>query len=71
MVSNYTKRKLELTEKKFAHDIEIVVLAAKKKIKIIELPINWKHQKGSKINLIKDSFDIFWSICKIKKKFNY
>ena len=61
----------KLNEKKFAHDIEIVILAEKKKIKIIELPVKWKHKDGSKINLIKDSFSIFWSICKMKKKFNY
>ena len=61
----------KLSEKKFAHDIEITILAEKKKIKIIELPVKWKHKDGSKINLIKDSFSIFWSICKMKKKFNY
>ncbi len=61
----------KLSEKKFAHDIEIVILANKRKIKIVELPIKWKHKDGSKINLIKDSLDIFWSICKMKKKFNY
>ena len=60
----------KLTEKKFAHDIEIVLLAAKKKIEIIELPVKWVHKNDSKINLIRDSFSIFWSIYKMKKKFN-
>ena len=60
-----------LTEKKFAHDIEIVLLATKKKIEIIELPVEWKHKEDSKIHLIKDSLSIFWSIYKMKKKFNY
>ena len=60
-----------LTEKKFAHDIEIVLLATKKKIEIIELPVEWKHKDDSKIHLIKDSLSIFWSIYKMKKKFNY
>jgi len=61
----------KLTEKKFAHDIEIVLLADQKKIKITELPVKWIHKSGSKIHLIKDSFSIFWSIYKMKKKFNY
>ena len=60
----------KLTEKKFAHDIEIALLAEKKKIEIIELPVKWVHKNDSKINLIKDSFAIFGSICKMKKKFN-
>ena len=60
----------KLTEKKFAHDIEIVLLATKKKIEIIELPVKWVHKNDSKINLIRDSFSIFWSIIKMKKKFN-
>ena len=60
-----------LTEKKFEHDIEIVLLATKKKIEIIELPVEWKHKEDSKIHLIKDSLSIFWSIYKMKKKFNY
>jgi len=60
----------KLTEQKFVHDIEIVLLAAKKKIEIIELPVKWEHKNDSKIHLIKDSFSIFWSIYKMKKKFN-
>ena len=60
----------KLTEKKFVHDIEIVLLAAKKKIEIIELPVKWEHKNDSKIHIIKDSFSIFCSIYKMKKKFN-
>jgi len=60
----------KLTKKKFVHDIEIVLLAEKKKIEIIELPLKWEHKNDSKIHLIKDSFNIFWSIYKMKKKFN-
>ena len=41
-----------------------------KKIEIIELPVKWVHKNDSKINLIRDSFSIFWSIIKMKKKFN-
>jgi len=61
----------KLTEKKFAHDIEIVLLTTKKNIKIVELPVEWKHKDDSKIHLIKDSLSILWSIYKMKKKFNY
>jgi len=58
----------KLTVKKFAHDIEITILAKKLKINVIELPVKWVHKNDSKIRLIKDSFDIFFSLIKIKKK---
>ena len=60
----------QLREKKFAHDIEIVLLANKLKNKIIELPVTWVHKNNIKINLMKDSINMFFSLVKIKKKFS-
>lgn len=51
----------------FAHDIEILVKLDKKKIKVIELPVNWKHYDNSKVNIILDSLKIIYSIYKIKR----
>ena len=55
-----------IIDEKFAHDIEIVLNARKYKIEIIELPVKWIHKSGSKINLLRDSLDIFSSLLKIK-----
>ena len=48
---------------RFAFDIELVILLKKSKIKIIELPLKWVHQNGSKLNLLYDMpkmiYDIF------------
>ena len=60
-----------LTDKGFAHDIEIVLLAKKYNIKILEMPITWVHKNNSKISFLKDSLNIFFSLRKLKKKFNY
>ena len=56
-----------IKEKKFAHDIEVVLLAKKLNNEIIELPIKWVHKNDSKINLIKDSINMFFALIKIKK----
>ena len=65
--SNYIKkifRKLKCNG--YAYDVEIALLLKKHHIKIIELPLKWKHQKGSKVNLIKDSIKIFFDLIILK-----
>ena len=49
----------------FTHDLEVILLLKKEKIKIIELPVKWKHVSGSKVNLVKDSILFFNYISKI------
>lgn len=48
---------------RFAFDIELIILLVKFKINIIELPLRWVHQNGSKLSLLYDMpkmiFDIF------------
>tara|TARA_B100000035_G_C20989028_1_gene549306 strand:- start:283 stop:1011 length:729 start_codon:yes stop_codon:yes gene_type:complete len=50
----------------FTHDIEIVLISKKKGFRIMELPVNWIHKKGSKISIFKDSFEMFVSLIKMK-----
>ena len=55
-----------IIDKRFAHDIEIVLLAKKYKIEIIELPVKWTHKPGSKIHVIKDGLKILIAMIKMK-----
>jgi dolichyl-phosphate beta-glucosyltransferase len=55
-----------IIDKKFAHDIEIVLLAKKYKIEIIELPVKWTHKAGSKIHVITDGLKILIALIKMK-----
>ena len=65
--SNYIKKIFrELKCNGYAYDVEIALLLKKHHIKIIELPLKWKHQKGSKVNLIKDSIKIFFDLIILK-----
>lgn len=56
----------EVKDNRFMHDIEIVIICRKLNLKIIELPVNWKHKKFGKINFIKELPFIFLSLLKIK-----
>ena len=56
----------------YEHDIEVVLLLAKKNIKILELPVTWKHVPLSKVNVFTDSIKIFLYFFLIKIKYrNY
>ena len=54
----------------YEHDIEIVLLLKNEKIKVVELPVTWKHVSDSKVNIIVDSFKTFIKILLIKMKYN-
>jgi dolichyl-phosphate beta-glucosyltransferase len=39
----------------FSFDVEVLLMAQRQGYRIVELPVNWTHQAGSKISLIRDS----------------
>jgi len=49
----------------FAFDVEILFIARRLSLSIVEVPVNWVAQPGSKVNLITDSFRMLWDICRI------
>ena len=53
---------------RFAFDIELTILLTKFKINIIELPLKWVHQDGSKLNLFYDIPKMIYDIFIIKLK---
>lgn len=50
----------------FGFDMEILYLARKMGYRIVEGPVSWHHVKGSKVNLLRDSFKMFINIFQIK-----
>lgn len=46
----------------FAFDVEILYLCCKLKLRVKEIPIDWTHKPGSKINIIKDSLRILYDL---------
>ena len=59
-----------IKENGYIHDVEILIISNKKKYTIKELPVNWVHMDGSKINIFKDSFKMFIDLFKLKLRYN-
>ena len=58
-----------LKDARFAHDVEIILLANFSKVLIKEMPVKWVHKKYSKVNIFKDIFIMLWDLIIIKKRF--
>lgn len=58
-----------LTDYGWAHDVEILLLAKREKLKVVECQLTWVHNAGSKVNIISDSIKMFLQI--IRLSFNY
>lgn len=50
-----------------AFDVELLFLAAKKGIKIAEVPIHWYHAPTTRVNPVRDSFRMFLDVLKIRR----
>jgi len=46
-------------------DTEILVRAHRHGFKIKEIPVEWKSGKGTKVNLAKDSWNMFWEVANL------
>ena len=53
----------------YEHDIEIVLLLKRLKLKIIELPVTWKHIKLSKVNMIIDPIKMLLKVFLMRIKY--
>jgi dolichyl-phosphate beta-glucosyltransferase len=52
----------------WAHDVEILMRTQHRQIPIYTLPLHWTAMEGSKINPIKDSWNMFLALWKIRRK---
>ncbi|MDP3917983.1 MAG: glycosyltransferase family 2 protein [Candidatus Woesebacteria bacterium] len=47
-------------------DLEILYVARKLKLKVAEVPVVWHHKEGTKVNPIKDSWEGFRDLIKVR-----
>jgi len=59
----------KITRQGYEHDIEIAIIARNKKILIKELPVKWKHQSGSKVNVLIDSIKFLFGVIMLKIRY--
>ena len=59
----------KLTENGYIHDVEILILLQRSRILVKEIPVEWKHKHGSKINLFIDSIIMLKNLLILKKKY--
>jgi glycosyltransferase involved in cell wall biosynthesis len=50
----------------FGFDPELLFLASKARLKILEIPVRWSHAEGSKIRFMRDSVRMFTDLLQIR-----
>ena len=50
----------------FGFDPEILFLASRARLKIVEIPVRWSHAEGSKIRFMRDSVRMFMDLIRIR-----
>jgi glycosyltransferase involved in cell wall biosynthesis len=56
----------QVTEVRFAFDVELLALLLKSSIPVEEVPIDWIDQPGSKVSFLRDTFRMFRSLLRIR-----
>ena len=59
----------KMKEYGYIHDVEILILIRINKFMVRELPINWVHKDGSKINIILDSIKMLIDLFRLKFRY--
>jgi len=52
----------------WAFDVEVLYIALRHNYKVIEIPIEWHYRPNSRINPLKDSYDMFVEVLNIRRK---
>lgn len=56
----------KLTVDRFAWDVELILAEQKYKGRIIEVPIRWSHQEASRVHIVRDSLEMFFTVLKLR-----
>jgi len=51
---------------RFAFDIEVLLIAVRLGYRVVEVPVNWNHKPGSRINLLTDSARMLFDVLRIR-----
>lgn len=60
-----------LRVKKWAFDIDLLYQAKREKLKVKEVPIEWKDEHGSKLKIFRTSYEMGKTILKLRLKYSF
>lgn len=56
----------EIRDKNWFFDTEVILRALEKKFKIKEIPVESEEKEGSKVDIVRDTFSMFFSLLSLK-----
>jgi len=54
---------------RFGFDVELLFLARKAGLRLLERPVHWDHHEGSKVHIVRDSFRMLNEILMLRTRF--
>ncbi len=51
----------------WAFDVEVLYIARRRGYRIVEVPIDWYYGPGSRVNPLRDSWNMFWEVVRIRR----
>jgi dolichyl-phosphate beta-glucosyltransferase len=55
-----------LQVKRFAWDVEFLLFAKRANLSMVEVPVIWEHQEGSRISPLKDGIEMFFRVIQMR-----
>ncbi|MBA3650763.1 MAG: glycosyltransferase family 2 protein [Chthoniobacterales bacterium] len=52
----------------FGFDVELLFLARRAGLRMLEVPVRWDHNEGSKVHIVRDSLRMFSEVMSLRKR---
>ena len=52
----------------FGFDVELLFLAQRAGLRMLEVPVRWDHNEGSKVHIVRDSLRMFQEVVSLRRR---